>query len=140
VSFLIIRIATVSAALPLGTWSVPGLEHFSGSMTYEKTVEIPATLLKERVLLDCGKVGVAAEVWVNDVYAGARPWQPFVLEVTEHLRPGPNRFKIRVANMKPTRGRSAKILIFLRRSIRTAGLGQRRWCLSLRGKFAARTR
>jgi hypothetical protein len=67
-------------------------------MTYEKTVEIPATLLKERVLLDCGKVGVAAEVWVNDVYAGARPWQPFVLEVTEHLRPGPNRFKIRVAN------------------------------------------
>ena len=92
------ELATVPAALPLGTWSVPGLEHFSGSMTYEKTVEIPATLLKERVLLDCGKVGVAAEIWVNDYYAGARPWQPFVLEVTDHLRPGPNRFKIRVAN------------------------------------------
>jgi hypothetical protein len=92
------EIATAPAALPLGTWSVPGLEHFSGSMTYEKTVEIPAALLKERVLLDCGKVGVAAEIWVNDVYAGARPWQPFVLEVTNHLRPGPNRFKIRVAN------------------------------------------
>ena len=49
-------------------------------------------------MLDCGKVGVAAEIWVNDVYAGARPWRPFVLEVTDHLRPGPNRFKIRVAN------------------------------------------
>ena len=92
------EIATAPAALPLGTWNVPGLEHFSGSMTYEKTVEIPATLLKERVLLDCGKVGVAAEIWVNDAYAGARPWQPFVLEVTEHLRPGPNHLKIRVAN------------------------------------------
>jgi hypothetical protein len=92
------EITTAPAALPLGTWSVPGLEHFSGSMTYEKTIEIPGTLLKERVLLDCGKVGVAAEIWVNDVYAGARPWQPFVLEVTDHLRPGPNRFKIRVAN------------------------------------------
>lgn len=92
------EIATAPAALPLGTWTVPGLEHFSGSMTYEKTVEISPTLLKERVVLDCGKVGVAAEIWVNDVYVGARPWQPFVLEVTEHLRPGPNRFKIRVTN------------------------------------------
>src|SRR5262249_15214969 len=92
------EIATAPADLPLGTWSVPGLEHYSGSMTYEKTVEIPATLLRERVLLDCGKVGVAAEIWVNDVYACARPWRPFVLDVTDHLRPGPNRFKIRVAN------------------------------------------
>lgn len=89
---------TATALMPLGTWSVPGLKHFSGSMTYEKTVELPASLLKERVLLDCGKVGVAAEIWVNDAYAGARPWQPFVLDVTNHLRPGPNRFKIRVAN------------------------------------------
>ena len=86
------------AALPLGTWSVPGLEHFSGSMTYEKTVELPASFLKERVLLDCGKVGVTAEIWVNDIFAGARPWQPFVLDVTDHLVPGPNRFKIRVSN------------------------------------------
>jgi hypothetical protein len=67
-------------------------------MTYEKTVELPASMLEERVLLDCGKVGVAAEIWVNDAHAGARPWQPFVLDVTDHLRPGPNHFKIRVAN------------------------------------------
>jgi hypothetical protein len=92
------ELATAPTALPLGTWSVPGLEHFSGSMTYEKTVEIPITLLKERLLLDCGRVGVAAEIWVNDAYAGSRPWQPFVLDVTDHLHPGPNRFKIRVAN------------------------------------------
>ncbi len=89
---------TGTAPWPLGTWSVPGLEHFSGSMTYEKTVEVPASLLQERVLLDCGKVGVAAEIWVNDVYVGARSWQPYVLEVTDYLRPGPNRFKIRVVN------------------------------------------
>jgi hypothetical protein len=38
---------------------------------------------------------------------------------------------------RPTRGRSAKVLGFLRRSIRTAGSGQRRLCLSSRGKFAA---
>ncbi len=51
--------------LPLGTWKVPGLEHFSGTMVYEKTVDVPASLLAERVLLDCGVVGVCAEVWVN---------------------------------------------------------------------------
>ena len=92
------EIVTAPAALPLGTWAVPGLRHFSGSMTYEKTVNIPTALLAERVLLDCGKLGVTAEIWVNDDYVGVRPWQPFVLDVTEYLRPGPNHFKIRVAN------------------------------------------
>jgi hypothetical protein len=89
---------TAPAALPLGTWSVPGLEHFSGQMTYEKTVDVPASLLAERVLLDCGQVGVAAEAWVNGAYVGARPWQPYVFEVSEHLRPGRNQLKVRVAN------------------------------------------
>jgi len=92
------ELVSATASMPLATWSVPGLEHFSGSMTYEKTVELPASLLKERVLLDCGKVGVVAEIWVNDVYAGARPWRPFAVDVTDHLRVGPNHFKIRVAN------------------------------------------
>jgi hypothetical protein len=67
-------------------------------MTYEKTVNIPTAMLAERVLLNCGKLGVTAEIWINDVYVGGRPWQPFVLEVTDYLRPGPNRFKIRIAN------------------------------------------
>ncbi len=86
------------ASMPLGTWSVPGLEHFSGYMTYEKTLEVPGEFLKERLLLDCGEVGVVAEVWVNGAYAGARPWQPFVFDVTEHVRRGANRLKVRVAN------------------------------------------
>ncbi|MGD0923278.1 MAG: glycosylhydrolase-like jelly roll fold domain-containing protein, partial [Terriglobia bacterium] len=92
------ELVTAPAPLTLGTWSTPGLEHFSGSMTYEKTVEAPAALLKERVLLDCGQVGVAVEAWVNDAHVGARPWQPYVLDVTEYLRPGRNHFRVRVAN------------------------------------------
>jgi hypothetical protein len=87
-----------AASLPLGTWMVPGLEHFSGRMTYEKTVDVPAALLAERVLLDCGQVGVAAEAWVNGESVGSRPWEPFVFEVTRHLRAGRNEFKVRVAN------------------------------------------
>jgi hypothetical protein len=89
---------TAPASLPLGTWSVPGLEHFSGRMTYEKTVEVPAGLLAEQVLLDCGQIGVAAEAWVNGEPVGSRPWAPFVFEVSRRLRPGRNDLKVRVAN------------------------------------------
>jgi hypothetical protein len=90
--------STTPAALPLGTWKVPGLEHFSGTMVYEKTVDVPASLLAERVLLDCGVVGVCAEVWVNGKPVGKRPWGPFVFDVTEQLHSGKNQLKVRVAN------------------------------------------
>jgi len=77
---------------------VPGLEHFSGTMVYEKTVDVPASLLAERMLLDCGVVGVCAEVWVNDRGVGKRPWAPFVFDVTEQLHLGKNQIKVRVVN------------------------------------------
>lgn len=92
------ELLTAPASLPLGTWTVPGLEHFSGRMTYEKTVEVPAGLLAEQVLLDCGQIGVAAEAWVNGEPVGSRPWEPFVFEVSRRLRPGRNDFRVRVAN------------------------------------------
>ena len=90
--------STTPAVLPLGTWKVPGLEHFSGTMVYEKTVDVPASLLAERVLLDCGLVGVCAEAWVNGKPLGKRPWGPYVFDVTEQLHPGKNQIKVRVAN------------------------------------------
>jgi hypothetical protein len=91
-------VSTTPAVLPLGTWKVPGLEHFSGTMIYEKTVDVPALLLAERVLLDCGVVGVCAEAWVNGKPVGMRPWGPYTFDVTEQLHPGKNLVKVRVAN------------------------------------------
>jgi hypothetical protein len=90
--------STKPASLPLGTWKVPGLEHFSGSMIYEKDVSVPLSLLDEHVLLDCGKVGVVAEAWVNGKAAGSRPWAPYIFDVTRQLRPGRNHIKVRIAN------------------------------------------
>ncbi len=90
--------STTPAVLPLGTWKVPGLEHFSGTMVYEKTVDVPASLLAERVLLDCGVIGVCAEAWVNGKPVGKRAWGPYVFDVTEELHPGKNQLKVRVAN------------------------------------------
>jgi hypothetical protein len=84
--------------LPLGSWMVPGLEHYSGTMIYEKGVQVPASLLVERVLLDCGEVGVCAEAWVNGKSAGMRAWSPYVFDVTGHLQPGENLIRVRIAN------------------------------------------
>jgi hypothetical protein len=90
--------STIPTTLPLGTWKVPGLEHFSGTMVYEKIVDVPASLLAERVMLDCGVVGVCAEAWVNGKSVGKRPWGPYSFDVTEQLHAGANQIKVRVAN------------------------------------------
>jgi hypothetical protein len=88
----------VAATMPLGSWMMPGLEHYSGTMMYEKSVSVPASLFAERVLLDCGDVGVCAEAWVNGKPAGMRAWSPYVFDVTEHLHAGENVIRIRIAN------------------------------------------
>lgn len=90
--------STATASLPLGSWRVPGLDHFSGSMLYEKDVDVPESLLAERVLLDCGKVGVVAEAWVNGDSVGSRPWSPYVFEITKQVRAGTNHIRVRIAN------------------------------------------
>jgi alpha-L-rhamnosidase len=89
---------TVSGPLPLGTWMRPGLEHFSGQMTYEKNIEIGSELLAEGLILDCGEVGVVAEAWMNDQSVGSRAWAPFAFDLSEHAHVGTNRLKVRIAN------------------------------------------
>lgn len=91
-------VTVAPTVLSLGTWKVPGLEHFSGTMVYEKTVNVPGSLLTERVLLDCGVVGVCAEAWVNGKHVGKRPWGPYTFDITDQLHAGNNQLKVRVAN------------------------------------------
>jgi alpha-L-rhamnosidase len=91
-------LTTISASLPLGSWNIPGLEHFSGQMTYQKTVVVPANLLSEHLLLDCGEVGVVAEAWINDQPVGSRAWAPYAFDLSQHVNAGPNHLRVRVAN------------------------------------------
>jgi beta-galactosidase/beta-glucuronidase len=80
------------------SWSDTALENFSGDAAYETDFTLPAGYLKHHVLLDCGEVGVAAEVWVNGQRAGVRVWKPFTFDITHLLRPGQNRLRIVVTN------------------------------------------
>jgi len=87
-----------TGALQAGSWTYNGLPYYSGSAAYEKTVEIPQAYIGRRLVLDCGDVGVAAEVQVNGKAAGTRVWLPFQFDITKLVQPGRNTIRILVTN------------------------------------------
>jgi hypothetical protein len=94
---------------------------FSGVASYEKTVEVPAAMLRggQSVQLDLGApkaievggprarvqawvdapVRDAAVVYVNGQRAGSAWCPPYAVDVTPFLRPGANLIRIEVANL-----------------------------------------
>ncbi len=93
-TFLIGRVA----ALKTGSWTDKGLPYFSGSASYERQVQIPKTYMGKKLILDCGQVGVVAEVWVNDRPAGVRVWLPYTFDISGLVRAGSNKLRILVTN------------------------------------------
>jgi hypothetical protein len=78
----------------------PGVKYFSGTATYSKTVQAPASWFQagQHVYLDLGRVRDIAEVTVNGVSAGVTWAPPYRVDVTSALRPGVNKLEIRVTN------------------------------------------
>ncbi len=87
-----------SAATELGSWLDTGLPYYSGSAAYETEINVPANYIGRKLTLDCGEVGVVAEVKVNGQTAGERVWMPFTLDVTKLIKPGKNTVTIIVTN------------------------------------------
>ena len=85
---------------PLAVWAKTGLRFYSGSASYERQVTLAPSYFGEnkRIILDCGKVGVVADVWVNDKFVGTRIWEPYRFDLTPFARPGTNDLKIVVTN------------------------------------------
>ncbi|MFJ4467683.1 glycosylhydrolase-like jelly roll fold domain-containing protein [Streptomyces sp. NPDC089424] len=83
---------------PLGSWSdIARL--FSGTATYTKDVTLDASVLAgRRIQLDLGAVREVAEVTVNGTTLPPVLWTPYVVDVTEALRPGTNHLAVRVSN------------------------------------------
>ena len=82
----------------VGSWTNTGLANYSGSASYEKDFELPPEFKGKRIYLDCGEVGVTAEVWVNEQRVGERVWKPFRFDITREARIGTNRLRIEVSN------------------------------------------
>ena len=83
----------------------PGVKYFSGTATYAKTFNVPASLLAEdcRLYFDLGDVRVIAEVKLNSKDLGVLWKPPFRVDVTGVLKPGENTVEIGVTNLWPNR-------------------------------------
>lgn len=81
--------------------SDPGVQHFSGTATYEKTFELPSELpgKGQHLWIDLGRVYNIAEISVN----GHNPvncWKPpFRMDISDLVQPGKNRVAIKVTNL-----------------------------------------
>ncbi|HKP15655.1 MAG TPA: glycosyl hydrolase [Gemmatimonadaceae bacterium] len=96
--------APASIVLPtLQPWSASadsGVKFFSGTATYTRTVQVPASWLARgrTVLLSLGDVRDMAEVVVNGTTLPLVWKAPFEVDVTRALRAGTNQVEIRVTN------------------------------------------
>ena len=72
-----------------------GMPRFSGDIRYEWELEIEK---QGQYLLDLGQVGEAVRVWINGEDAGRRIMPPYVLDVSDYLKPGVNRITTMVSN------------------------------------------
>jgi hypothetical protein len=80
--------------------SDPGVKYFSGTATYAKTLQSPATWFHsgQHIYLDLGKVRDIAEVLVNGTSVGIVWAPPYRVDITKALKPGTNRLEIKVTN------------------------------------------
>jgi hypothetical protein len=78
-----------------------GIRYFSGTASYLKTEDVPASWIakNERLQIDLGAVRNLAEVLVNGQSAGILWKAPFRTDITDLLQAGPNRLEIRVTNL-----------------------------------------
>jgi hypothetical protein len=82
-----------------------GIQHFSGTATYRKAIQVPPNLLGpgKRLFLDLGSVQVMAQVRLNGKDLGVVWAAPFRLDISDIARPGENELQITVANLWPNR-------------------------------------
>ncbi|MGK6320726.1 glycosyl hydrolase [Sphingomonas sp. DT-204] len=78
-----------------------GIRHFSGTATYTRTIDVPASLLRKgrRVYLDLGRVEVLSGVTVNGKDLGVTWKEPYRIDITDVVRPGANSVSLAVTNL-----------------------------------------
>jgi hypothetical protein len=97
--------APAKVTLPkLISWSEhrdPGVKYFSGTATYHKQLDVPASLPGDgrRLYLDLGDVQVMAEVKINGKDLGILWKPPYRADVTEAVHAGANDLEIKIVNL-----------------------------------------
>ncbi|HVS52664.1 MAG TPA: glycosyl hydrolase, partial [Opitutaceae bacterium] len=88
----------------LVSWEKLGVDSFNGIAEYRKTFAAPAVSAGRAVFLDLGNVSEVARVQLNGKDLAARPWAPFVWDVSGALQPGENTLVVQVQVPLATRG------------------------------------
>ena len=86
-------------AITPGDWSQgSALECYSGGAWYRRTIALTKQQAGQRALLELGDLVATAEVRVNGKTAGVLIAPPWSVDISEHLKAGPNRLEILVYN------------------------------------------
>lgn len=88
----------------LTSWSEnadPGIKYFSGTGSYNKTIDASESWFKsgEQLWLDLGEVKNLAEVVVNGKSLGIVWKKPFRIDISGAMKPGKNTLEVRVTNL-----------------------------------------
>jgi hypothetical protein len=77
-----------------------GIKYFSGTATYSKSIDAPASWLKPgtHIVLDLGSVKNLAEVSLNGKSLGIVWKEPYRVDLTPALKPGANSLEVKVTN------------------------------------------
>ena len=77
-----------------------GIKYYSGTAKYKNSLLIAEPELKQgRFVLNLGKVGCLADVFVNGKNLGVVWKAPYIIDITDALQAGTNDFEIRVTNL-----------------------------------------
>ncbi len=89
----------MSTLTPLNENENPGIRYFSGVAAYSTTFSSPSEFEPgQPLILDLGRVGDLAEVWVNGQQLGTVWHAPFRIDVGSAVKKGDNQLEVRVAN------------------------------------------
>jgi hypothetical protein len=75
------------------------IKYYSGTAQYSTEFTLESIPDGKDIFIDLGKVGVMAEVTINGKFAGGTWMYPYVLNVTDLVKPGKNTLRIEVVNL-----------------------------------------
>jgi hypothetical protein len=84
---------TLDTLLSWSEHSDPLVKYYSGTATYRKNFDVPETDISDgniQLCLDLGKVEVMAHVKLNGKECGIAWKPPYLIDISQALRPGPN--------------------------------------------------
>ncbi len=87
------------AGIREGSWTKQGYPYFNGCIELSQEVYLEDSLVKgKKVFFKSDDLREIAELDINGSTVGLRPWQPYIFDVTGHIRPGENKISLKLWN------------------------------------------